>query len=118
MQTKDHRLPASRPSSKAEGEAINHPIIGEFDPLFHHIRANRVSNLGLPPQAFAGGSPAARSNLLYSTTLRRTGYSVALGSGFESFLGHSPFARRAWSAISPAAHRKGRMRLARAATGP
>jgi hypothetical protein len=40
MQNGDNRLHCRDLSSRAEGEAINHPIIEEFAPLFHHILAN------------------------------------------------------------------------------
>jgi hypothetical protein len=40
MQNGNHRPHRGCLSSKADSEAINHPIIEEFAVLFHHILAN------------------------------------------------------------------------------
>jgi hypothetical protein len=40
MQNGDNRPHRGGLSSRPESEAINHPIIEEFSPLFHHILAN------------------------------------------------------------------------------
>ncbi len=46
MQNGDNRPYRGCLSSMA-GEAINHPIIEHFIPLFHHILANLYLSLGL-----------------------------------------------------------------------
>jgi hypothetical protein len=40
MQNGNHRPHRGCLSSKADSEAVNHPIIEEFALLFHHILAN------------------------------------------------------------------------------
>jgi hypothetical protein len=47
MQNGDNHPRRGGLSSRAESEAINHPIIEEFAPLFHHILANLHLSLGL-----------------------------------------------------------------------
>lgn len=77
MRNGNNRPHRGCPSSRAESDAINHSIIAEFGPLFHHILAVPCLTFEQTIRRLGRDSRVDPTDPLQTTTREWLGYSLS-----------------------------------------